>query len=114
MRKVVGYDSDMTNLSEGYSIGGKTGTAEKFINGEYSSSKYVTSFYCFAPVEDPKYSVYVVLDEPAAGASGSTSAAPTAISLIKQALNYNTADTTLGGAVTEENSKREPSLFLIW
>ncbi len=105
MRKVVGYDSDMTNLSEGYSIGGKTGTAEKFINGEYSSSKYVTSFYCFAPVEDPKYSVYVVLDEPAAGAYGSTSAAPTAISLIKQALNYNTADTTLGGAVTEEIQK---------
>lgn len=72
----------------------------------------MTSFYCFAPVEDPKYSVYVVLDEPAAGASGSTSAAPTAISLIKQALNYNTADTTLGGAVTEEI--QVPSRFLIW
>lgn len=105
MRKVVGYDSDMTALSEGYSVGGKTGTAEKFINGEYSSSKYVTSFYCFAPVEDPKYSVYVVLDEPAAGAYGSTSAAPTAISLIKQALNYNSADTTLGGAATQEIQK---------
>jgi len=105
MRKVVGYDADMTALSEGYSIGGKTGTAEKFINGEYSSSKYVTSFYCFSPVEDPKYSVYVVLDEPAAGAYGSTSAAPTAISLIKQALNYNSADTTLSGAATEEIQK---------
>ncbi|WP_373484309.1 penicillin-binding transpeptidase domain-containing protein [Acetobacterium sp.] len=105
MRKVVGYDSDMTALSEGYSIGGKTGTAEKFINGEYSSSKYVTSFYCFSPVEDPKYSVYVVLDEPAAGAYGSTSAAPTAISLMKQALNYNSADTTLSGAATEEIQK---------
>ncbi|WP_296561178.1 PASTA domain-containing penicillin-binding protein [uncultured Acetobacterium sp.] len=105
MRKVVGYDSDMTALSEGYSVGGKTGTAEKFINGEYSRTKYVTSFYCFAPVEDPKYSVYVVLDEPAAGAYGSTSAAPTAISLIKQALNYNSADTTLGGAATQEIQK---------
>lgn len=105
MRKVVGYDADMTALSEGYSIGGKTGTAEKFINGEYSSTKYVTSFYCFSPIEDPKYSVYVVLDEPAAGAYGSTSAAPTAISLMKQALNYNSADTTIGGGVTEEIQK---------
>ncbi|MCG2730060.1 MAG: PASTA domain-containing protein, partial [Acetobacterium sp.] len=102
MRKVVGYDADMTALSEGYSIGGKTGTAEKFINGEYSSSKYVTSFYCFSPVEDPKYSVYVVLDEPAAGAYGSTSAAPTAISLMKQALNYNSADATNTGGATQE------------
>lgn len=70
MRKVVGYDADMTALSEGYSIGGKTGTAEKFIDGEYSSSKYVTSFYCFSPVEDPKYSVYVVLDERRQGPMG--------------------------------------------
>ena len=102
MRKVVGYDADMSALSEGYSIGGKTGTAEKFINGEYSSTKYVTSFYCFSPVEDPKYSVYVVLDEPKAGAYGSTSAAPTAISLMKQTLNYNSADTTNAGGVTQE------------
>jgi stage V sporulation protein D (sporulation-specific penicillin-binding protein) len=100
MRKVVNYDNEMTYLSEGYSIGGKTGTAEKFIDGAYSSSKYVTSFYAFAPVEDPKYSIYVVLDEPAAGAYGSTSAAPTAISLMKQVLNYNTADENL----IEENS----------
>ena len=105
MRKVIGYDADMTALSEGYSMGGKTGTAEKFINGEYSSSKYVTSFYCFSPVEDPKYSVYVVLDEPAAGAYGSTSAAPTAISLMKQALSYNSADTTNTGGAAQEIQK---------
>ncbi|MGL4606841.1 MAG: penicillin-binding transpeptidase domain-containing protein [Eubacteriaceae bacterium] len=95
MRKVVGYDSDMSDLSEGYSIGGKTGTAEKFINGEYSSSKYVTSFYCFAPVENPKYSILVVLDEPTAGAYGSTSAAPTAINLMKQVLTYNSLDSNI-------------------
>ncbi len=102
MRKVVDYDSDMTYLSEGYSIGGKTGTAEKFIDGAYSSSKYVTSFYCFAPVEDPLYSVYVVLDEPKAGAYGSTSAAPTAIGLVKQVLNYNSAESTVNQEETQE------------
>ncbi|WKY47270.1 penicillin-binding transpeptidase domain-containing protein [Eubacteriaceae bacterium ES3] len=102
MRKVVLYDSSMTALSEGYSIGGKTGTAEKFIDGEYSSTKYVTSFYCFAPVEDPQYSVYVVLDEPKAGAYGSTSAAPTAISLMKQVLDYNSAASSVDMGETQE------------
>ncbi|MBK5244081.1 MAG: PASTA domain-containing protein [Eubacteriaceae bacterium] len=102
MRKVVGYDAEMTFLSAGYSIGGKTGTAEKFINGEYSNTKYVTSFYCFAPIEDPKYSVLVVLDEPSTGAYGSTSAAPTAISIMKQVLNYNSADTNL----SQDNSQK--------
>ncbi|WP_083439374.1 penicillin-binding protein [Acetobacterium bakii] len=105
MRKVVGYDSEMSSLSEGYSIGGKTGTAEKFIDGAYSSSKYVTSFYCFAPIEDPKYSILVVLDEPAVGAYGSTSAAPTAISLMKQALNYSSADAELTDANSQEIQK---------
>lgn len=105
MRKVVQYDSSMTALSEGYSIGGKTGTAEKFIDGSYSTTKYVTSFYCFAPVEDPKYSVYVVLDEPKAGAYGSTSAAPTAISLMEQTLNYNSADTNLSNVSAEAVQK---------
>lgn len=105
MRKVVGYDAEMTSLAQGYSIGGKTGTAEKFIDGAYSNTKYVTSFYCFAPIEDPKYSVLVVLDEPTAGAYGSTSAAPTAISLMKQVLNYSSADINLSQDNSQELQK---------
>ncbi len=102
MRKVVDYDSDMAYLAEGYTVGGKSGTAEKFIDGAYSSTKYVTSFYCFAPVEDPLYSVYVVLDEPTKGAYGSTSAAPTAIGLVKQVLNYNAAESTVNEGEVQE------------
>lgn len=105
MRKVVGYDAEMTSLSEGYSIGGKTGTAEKFIDGAYSNTKYVTSFYCFAPVEDPKYSILVVLDEPTTGAFGSTSAAPTALSIMKQVLNYSSADINLSQDNSQELQK---------
>lgn len=45
---------------EGYTIGGKTGTAEKLPRG---SGKYVVSFIGFAPVEDPQVVVYVVIDE---------------------------------------------------
>ena len=46
---------------QGYSSGGKTGTAEKFPRG---NKKYLVSFITFAPVEEPQVIVYVVLDEP--------------------------------------------------
>lgn len=46
---------------EGYTIGGKTGTAEKLPRG---NGKYMISFIGFAPVEDPQVVVYVVVDEP--------------------------------------------------
>ncbi len=46
---------------QGYSSGGKTGTAEKFPRG---NKKYLVSFITFAPVEEPQAIVYVVVDEP--------------------------------------------------
>lgn len=57
---------------KGYSIGGKTGTAEKITavtkNGKtrYIRNKtdYLVSFIAFTPVEDPKYVIYVTIDEP--------------------------------------------------
>lgn len=46
---------------EGYSMGGKTGTAEKYPRG---NKKYLVSFIGFAPVDDPQVLVYVVINEP--------------------------------------------------
>lgn len=46
---------------QGYSSGGKTGTAEKFPRG---NKKHLVSFITFAPVEEPQVIVYVVVDEP--------------------------------------------------
>lgn len=46
---------------QGYSMGGKTGTAEKFPRG---NGKYLVSFIGFAPVDDPQVVIYVVIDEP--------------------------------------------------
>lgn len=46
---------------EGYSMGGKTGTAEKYPR---RNGKYLVSFIGFAPVEDPQVLVYVVINEP--------------------------------------------------
>lgn len=49
---------------KGYSIGGKTGTAEKIENGKRLKKNYVVSFMGFAPVEKPQFVIYVVIDEP--------------------------------------------------
>lgn len=48
----------------GYFVGGKTGTAEKVVNGRYVSGKRFNSFLAGFPVNDPEYIVLAVLDEP--------------------------------------------------
>jgi cell division protein FtsI (penicillin-binding protein 3) len=50
----------------GYRVGGKTGTAEKVINGRYSKTKNLTTFTAVFPMDAPKYMLLVVLDEPKA------------------------------------------------
>ncbi len=48
----------------GYRVGGKTGTAEKVINGRYSKDNRLTSFIGAFPMDDPKYLILVMLDDP--------------------------------------------------
>jgi cell division protein FtsI (penicillin-binding protein 3) len=48
----------------GYYVGGKTGTAEKVINGRYSKTKLLTTFMAVFPSDQPKYLVTIILDEP--------------------------------------------------
>ncbi len=60
----------------GYSMGGKTGTAEK---GDRTEDRYIVSFIGFAPVEDPKVLVYVVIDEANVAKEKQSSALATAM-----------------------------------
>lgn len=48
----------------GYRVGGKTGTAEKVVNGRYAKNRLLTSFLGTFPAEAPRYVVLVMLDEP--------------------------------------------------
>ncbi|ESR27337.1 peptidoglycan D,D-transpeptidase FtsI family protein [Lutibaculum baratangense] len=48
----------------GYSVGGKTGTAEKVVDGRYSGNKVLNTFLSTFPTTDPRYLVMVMLDEP--------------------------------------------------
>ncbi|MEM7300137.1 MAG: penicillin-binding protein 2 [Pseudomonadota bacterium] len=49
---------------EGFRVGGKTGTAEKVVNGRYSRAKRFNAFLSAFPVDDPQYVVLVIVDEP--------------------------------------------------
>lgn len=48
----------------GYTIGGKTGTAQKYSGGAIAQGKYISSFVGFAPATDPKYALLMIVDEP--------------------------------------------------
>ena len=50
----------------GLRVGGKTGTAEKVINGRYSKNHRLNSFVGAFPMDDPRYVVLLMLDEPQA------------------------------------------------
>jgi len=61
----------------GYRVAGKTGTAQRVTDtGGYDPSATVVSFAGFAPADDPRFSVYIVLDDPAAGVGGGSGAGP--------------------------------------
>jgi cell division protein FtsI (penicillin-binding protein 3) len=49
---------------EGYRAAGKTGTAQKIVDGRYSGNKYVASFIGFAPLPKPRITILVQIDEP--------------------------------------------------
>ncbi|WP_289420438.1 peptidoglycan D,D-transpeptidase FtsI family protein, partial [Thomasclavelia cocleata] len=49
---------------DGYRIGGKTGTAQKAVNGSYVDGGYILSFIGIAPIDDPEIVLYVAMDNP--------------------------------------------------
>ncbi|GJM81344.1 stage V sporulation protein D [Paenibacillus sp. HMSSN-139] len=74
---------------EGYRVAGKTGTAVKVVNGQYDYTKQVVSFIGYAPVDDPKIAVIVLIDEPKdSELGGGTAAAPVFKKIVNQTLQY--------------------------
>lgn len=77
---------------EDYSVGGKTGTAQKVEpNGTYSHNKFVASFIGFAPVQRPVLSVVVCIDEPHPVYYGGDVAAPVFKNVVDESIKYLTA-----------------------
>jgi cell division protein FtsI (penicillin-binding protein 3) len=75
---------------DGFYIGGKTGTAEKVIDGRYSKHKLLTDFIAVLPADKPKYVLLIMLDEPQplketyGFATAGWNAAPTAANVIRR------------------------------
>ena len=74
----------------GYRIGGKSGTAQKVIDGRYIDGKFISSFIGVAPVDNPRAAVLVMVDEPDMniGYYGSIVAGPVAADLLENILKY--------------------------
>lgn len=87
LERVVTNGSGKLAQVEGYHVGGKTGTAQKAgPNGGYMSGKYIGSFVGFAPVDDPRIVILVVVDEPEGSYYGSQVAAPRFQAIARDAL----------------------------
>lgn len=74
----------------GYRIGGKSGTAQKVIDGRYIDGKLISSFIGVAPVDNPRAVALVMVDEPdqSIGYFGSIVAGPVAADLLENILKY--------------------------
>ena len=72
----------------GYDVAGKTGTAQKIVNGQYVS-RYYSSFIGYLPAADPEISILVSLDDPAEGGYyGGTVAAPVFSAVAEKVAQY--------------------------
>lgn len=61
-----GSGSRMNKIANGYRAGGKTGTAEKVVNGRYSSNVNFNVFASAFPLDNPRYAMVIIVDEPKA------------------------------------------------
>lgn len=90
LQSVVDNGTGRNAKIEGYAVGGKTGTAQKYDKyGQVSSGSYICSFIGFAPADDPKYLCLILVDEPKVGSIfGSTVAAPFVRRVLSDILQY--------------------------
>ena len=86
---VVDHGGGKNARVEGYRIGGKTGTAQVYIDGVVSSDTHIGSFVGFAPIDDPRIAIMVIVDRADVAVDyGSVTAAPYAKEILEQALVY--------------------------
>jgi cell division protein FtsI (penicillin-binding protein 3) len=94
----------------GYRVGGKTGTAQKVIDGHYSQTHYIGSFAGIVPMSNPRFVIAVMIDDPiGAGHWGGTVAAPTFATLAANALRAENIppDSTVTDIIIPEHPPEE-------
>lgn len=108
LESVVANGTGNKAYIKGYRVGGKTGTAQKFVDGAYSKTKYVASFIGIAPMDDPEVVCLVVIDEPGSyPIYGGTIAAPVCKKILEDALVYLGVEPQLTPEEATENGEEE-------
>ena len=88
LENVVAKGSGKNAYIENYRIGGKTGTAQKVVDGKYSDTEYILSFIGFMPADNPEIVLYVAIDSPKNVVQyGGVAAAPIAKNLFNTAIS---------------------------
>lgn len=89
MEAVVSEGSGKGAYIPGYRVGGKTGTAQKVVDGRYATGVYVSSFIGIAPSDDPRLAVLAIVDEPRGYSQyGSVVGTPIAKEILEESLRY--------------------------
>jgi len=89
LRGVVEHGTGTAARVDGYTVAGKTGTAQKIgPDGKYLDGAHVASFVGWVPAEDPAFLVLVVLDEPKGAYHGGEVAAPVFAATARDVLRY--------------------------
>ena len=105
MVQVVEKGTGKYGAVDRYLIGGKTGTAGKVSEtGGYEKDKYISSFVAVGPMDDPKYTVLVIVEEPEGDYFGATVAAPIASEIMGTALR--SADVPYSAGMKEKQAKK--------
>jgi cell division protein FtsI/penicillin-binding protein 2 len=88
LQEVILRGTGTTAAPRGFSAAGKTGTAQKIVDGRYSRSRYVASFAGFAPLEHPRLLALVVINEPSGIPYGGHVAGPAFKEIMERSLLY--------------------------
>lgn len=89
LENVVAKGTGRNAYIENYRVGGKTGTAQKAVDGRYLVGNYIVSFIGFIPADNPQYIVFVAVDNPKGITQyGGTVAAPVAKNIMLNIIDY--------------------------
>lgn len=89
LEDVVALGGGKNAYISGYRVGGKTGTAQVYVDGAVSRDTHIGSFVGFAPADDPRIAVILIVDEADVPVDyGSVTAAPYAREILERALIY--------------------------
>ncbi len=111
LEKVVSEGTGTQAFVPGYRLAGKTGTANKVVDGRVTEGRYLAWFIGFAPANDPQLALLVMVDEPQGAYYGGLIAAPVFSGIMRDVLRYLEVPPQTEEAVDQEDIRIVPDLL---